>query len=179
MEELASYGCMYSSAEKRDDSLLRQVLEGNEFHDIFWYHQVLEAAATLKEETVQDSEHIRKLRRVAWWRSCYEHVRSDFDNFLQVENIEYIFYNTLFALPEWQSKLEDLAIETLISGKDMEIVLSAWYLGADIFLTDDRKLIRHSFSLPLEPNIPAFCSLADFEQTLDRKREDIHIFPKT
>jgi hypothetical protein len=177
-QDLARYGCTYSSS-RSDNSLLKRVLEGNEFNDIFWYHHVLEATATLKEETEHDDEHARKLRQLARWRSCYERVRSDFDSFLDSEKIEYVLYSTLFALPEWQSRLEDLAIETLIPGEDSEIVLSAWYLGADIFLTGDKKLVRFSFSLPLEPNIPAFCLPENFEQTLAKKREGFRTFPET
>lgn len=177
-QELASYGCTYSSS-RGDNSLLKRVLEGNEFNDVFWYHHVLEATATLKEETEYDDGHTKKLRQLARWRSCYERVCSDFEKFLHVEKIEYVLYRTLFALPEWESRLEDLAIETLIPGEDIEIVLSAWYLGADIFLTEDKKLIRFSFSLPLEPHIPAFCSLVDFEQTLAEKREGFRTFPET
>lgn len=176
-QELACYGCTYSSS-KRDDSLLKRVLEGNEVHDIFWHSHVLEAAVTLKEETANDDEHTRKLRQLARWRSCYEHVRSDFDNFLDGEKIEYVLYSMLFTHHEWQAKLEDLAVETLIPGEDIEIVLAAWHLGADIFLTEDKRLIRFSFSLPLEPNIPAFCSLANFEQTLTEKQADFRTYPE-
>ncbi len=177
-QELAAYGCSYSLS-KRDDSLLKRVLDRNEFHDIFWHRQVLEAAVTLKEETERDDEHTRKLRQLVRWRSCYERVRSDFESFLDAEKIEYVLYGTLFNHHEWQAKLEDLAVETLIPGEDIEIVLSAWYLGADIFLTEDKRLIRFSFSLPLEPHIPAFCSSANFEQTLAQNREGFRTFPET
>lgn len=176
-QELAIYGCNYSLS-KRDDSLLKRVLDGNEFHDIFWHRHVLEAGVTLKEETECDNEHTRKLRQLVKWRPCYERVRSDFESFLDAEGIEYVLYSTLFNHHEWQAKLEDLAVETLIPGEDIEIVLSAWYLRADIFLTEDKKLIRFSFSLPLEPHIPAFCSLANFEQTLAEKREGFRTFPE-
>jgi hypothetical protein len=175
-QELAMYGCKYSMS-RGEESVLRRILNGNDFQDIFWYHQTLEAIVTLKEGTKHDDEHTRKLRLLARWRSCYERVRSDFDKFIDAEKIEYVLYSTLFNQHEWQTKLEDLAVETLIPEEDIEIVLSAWYLGADIFLTGDEELIRLSFSLPLDPDIPAFCSLANFEETLAQKRAGMRSFP--
>ncbi len=74
-------------------------------------------------------------------------------------------------------RARDLAIETLIPGEDAEIVLSAWHDKADIFLTEDKRLIKFSFSLPLEPNIPAFCTLDKLEETITEKLEGFKIYP--
>jgi hypothetical protein len=84
---------------------------------------------------------------------------------LKAEGIEYVLYAALFVHPDWQLRLNDLAIETLIPGEDIEIVLSAWFLGADIFLTEDKKVIHFLFSLPLEPGVPGFCTPKNFERT--------------
>lgn len=163
--DLAVYGCKFSSS-KGDDSILRRVLDGDEFLDIFWHRHVLEAWVTLREETENEDEHTRRLRQLTEWRACYDRVRVDFDKFLRVEGIREVLYNELFATHEWQAKLEDLAVETLIPKEDLEIVLSALFIDADIFLTKDEKLIRKSFSLPLEPNVPAFCTPENLARTL-------------
>jgi len=180
-KELASYGCEYSSSRKskgkNDTSILMNILGGDEFKNIFWHHQALEARVRLQDETARDDEHIRMRQQLAKWRACYDRVRTDFDNFIERENIEYPTYTTIFSKPEWQFKLDDLAIETLIPGEDTEIVLSAWHDKADVFLTEDRRLIKFSFSLPLEPNIPAFCTPDKLEQTIAEKLEGFKAYP--
>lgn len=174
--DLASYGCQHSLS-KRDDSLLHRVLDGDEFRNIFWHRHVLETAVTLKDETEQEDEHARKLRKLAQWRACYERVQCDFDAFLDAEGIEYVLYAQLFAQLDWQTRLNDLAIETLIPGEDIEIVLSGWFLKADIFLREDKRLIRFSFSLPLAPGIPAFCAPENLERTLAEQRAGFKTYP--
>jgi len=175
--DLAIYGCKYSSS-KGEDSILKHILGGEEFLDIFWHRHVLEAWVTLRDQTEDEDEHTRRFRQLTKWRACYDRVRTDFDWFLSVEDIRIVLYDELFAYLEWQAKLEELAIETLIPKEDLEIVLSALFVDADVFLTRDEQLIRKSFSLPLEPNVPAFCTpenlartLADLEQGFKRYTE--------
>src|SRR6266550_3589014 len=79
--DLAVYECKYSSS-KGDDSILRRVLDGDEFLDIFWHRHVLEAWITLREQTENEDEHTRRLRQLTEWRACYDRVRADFDKFL-------------------------------------------------------------------------------------------------
>jgi hypothetical protein len=174
--ELTIYGCKYSSS-KGEDSILRRILDGDEFLDIYWHRQVLEAWVTLKDQTEDEDEHTTRLCQLTQWRACYERVRSDFDNFLRIEGIRIVLYGELFAHHEWQAKLEDLAIETLVSKEDLEIVLSALFVDADIFLTKDEKLIRKSFSLPLEPNVPAFCTPENLARTLAEQEEGFKTYP--
>ena len=88
-----------------------------------------------------------------------------------------MLYSELFAKQEWQAKFEDLAIETLISKEDIEIVLSALFMEADIFLTTDKKLVHKSFSLPLEPNVPAFCIPENLAHTLAEQKEGFKTYP--
>src|SRR5579875_765979 len=100
-------------------------------------------------------------------------------NFVHMEGIEIVLYDELFAHHEWQAKLEDLAVETLIPKEDLEIVLSALFVDADIFLTKDEKLIRKSFSLPLEPNVPAFCTPEHFVLTLVDLEQGFKRYPES
>jgi hypothetical protein len=139
--DLSIYGCGYSSSTE-NDSLLKMIFSGDEFLNIYWHHQILEASIALNENSERDDEHTRKLRRVAQWRTCYDRVRTDFDNFLRTEGIRIVLYDELFAHHEWQAKLEDMAIETLVPKEDLEIVLSSLFVDADIFLTKDEKLIH-------------------------------------
>lgn len=182
-EQLASYGCKYSSSGKpknegkKDTSILTNILDGDEFRNKFWHRHVLEAWVRLEDKPENDDEHTRKLRQLVEWRACYERVRTDVDAFLKRENIIYSTYNMIFSNWEWQLKLEDLSIETLIPGEDAEVVISAWHDKADIFLTKDKKLVSFSFSLPLEPNIPAFCLPNKLEQTIAEKLEGFQTYP--
>lgn len=174
--ELAIYGCKYSSS-RGEDSILRRILDGDKFLDVYWHRQVLEAWVTLKDQTQDEDEHTSRLRQLTEWRACYDHVRSDFDHFLNMEEIEVVRYSELFAQHEWQAKLEDLAIETMVPKEDLEIVLSALFVDADIFLTVDEKLIRKSFSLPLEPDVPAFCTPENLARTLAEQEEGFKTYP--
>src|SRR5579883_1550821 len=176
--DLAIYGCKYSSS-KGEDSILRRILDGDEFLDFFWHRHVLEAWVTLRNQTEDEDEHTRRLRQLTEWRACYDRVRTDFDNFVHMEGIEIVLYDELFAHHEWQAKLEDLAVETLIPKEDLEIVLSALFVDADIFLTKDEKLIRKSFSLPLEPNVPAFCTPENLVRTLVDLEQGFKRYPES
>lgn len=175
--ELAIYGCKYYSSLKGEYSVLRRILDGDEFLDIYWHRQVLEAWVTLEDQVEYEDEHTTRLRQLVQWRVCYERVRSDFDDFLRVEGIDIVLYGELFAHHEWQAKLENLAIETLTPKEDLEIVLSALFINADIFLTTDKKLVRKSFSLPLEPNVPTFCTPENLARALAEEEEGFKTFP--
>ncbi|MDY7040811.1 MAG: hypothetical protein SVX38_08100 [Chloroflexota bacterium] len=169
--ELKDYGCE-SSKHLRD-----RVFGGDNFLNIFWHHQVLEIAETALKRTDEPNEYARRLKALVEWRDCYERARSDFDDFLKDEKIGLIHYGILFARHEWQAKFDDLATETLIPSEDLEIVLAAWFAQADIFLTNDKKLVYFSFSLPLEPGIPAFCAPKDLERKFIEKQQKIITYP--
>lgn len=149
----------------------------DEFLDIYWHRQVLEAWVTLKDQTEDEDEHTSRLRSLTQWRACYDRVRTDFDDFFSVEGIGIVLYDQLFAHHEWQAKLEGLTIETLVPKEDLEIVLSAIFVDADIFLTKDEKLIRKSFSLPLEPSVLTFCTPENLVRTLAEQEEGFKRYP--
>ncbi len=93
------------------------------------------------------------------------------------ETIGWIHYGQLFATHDWQWKIIDLARDTLISSEDLEIVAAACLTKSDIFLTDDKNLIRFSFSLGLEL-VPIFCEPKDLEKKLKEKEAGFVTFPK-
>lgn len=165
--ELASYG-LVSSMHLRD-----AIFSGDDFLNIFWHHQTLEALHLTSKRVVEKDLYREKLEALAKWRAGYEQVRQDFDAFVTQQGIECVHYGALFASHDWQSKFDDLAIETLIPSEDLEIVLAAWFAQADIFLTRDKGPIRFSFSLPLEPGIPAFCTPEEFEQKWVEKQQGV------
>ena len=170
-KELSSYGL--TSSKK-----LRDLIFGNDdFLNIFWHQQANEVQHTRLSGLNEINEYNRNLQSLIKWRTGYEKVRQDFDKFLKKEDIEIINYGSLFNKHEWQSKFDDLAIETLIPSEDLEIVLSAWYAEADLFLTKDNGVIKFSFSLPLEPGVPIFCNPENIEQKLLEKQQGIISYP--
>jgi len=168
--ELASYGLVSS---KR---LREMIFDGDDFLNIFWHHQELEFSPSILAQPTDANKHRPNYQMLVEWRTGYEQARRDFDEFLKQETIGYVHYGALFARHEWQGKFDDLAIETLIPSEDLEIVLAAWFAKADIFLTRDNRLIRFSFSLPLEPGIPAFCKPEEFEQKWTEKRQGVIVY---
>jgi len=168
--DLKIYGIV-SSKRLRD-----MVLNGNDFLNIFWHHQTLEAMHSVEIQEKDSSETAKGLRALFAWRNAYEKACDNFYEFLNVESIKWVHYGALFVDPEWQWKLSVLARETLIPSEDLEIVLAAWFANSDIFLTDDRKLVRFSFSLGLEPS-PVFCEPKDFENKLREAETGFVSFP--
>jgi hypothetical protein len=165
--ELASYG-LVSSVHLRD-----AIFSGDDFLNIFWHHQTLKSPHPALVEAAEKDPYREKLQALAKWRAGYEQVRQDFDAFVKQQAIDCVHYGVLFASHEWQAKFDDLAIETLMPSEDLEIVLAAWFAQADIFLTRDKGPIRFSFSLPLEPGIPTFCTPEEFEQKLAEKQQGV------
>ena len=151
-------------------------LNGSEFLNIFWHRQILEAEHSFIPQ-VNDA-HSKRFRELVKWRHGYEEACGDFDRFLKSESIEWVHYGSLFAKHEWQMKILDLARDSLIPSEDWEIVVAACFAKADVFLTDDKKLIRFSFSLGLEP-VPAFCEPKDLEQKLQEIDAGINPFPSS
>jgi len=168
--ELAVYGCV-SSKRFRD-----MILKGDDFLNIFWHHQILEKTQSELPQPIRANEQGKRLQLLIKWRTCYEAVRADFDQFLRQEAIECVHYGVLFSHHEWQAKFDDLATETLIPSEDLEIVLAAWYARADVFLTRDKRLVQFSFSLPLEPGIPVFSTPEDLEHKLAEKQQGVISF---
>jgi hypothetical protein len=168
--ELISYG-LVSSKRLRDG-----LFSSDDFLNIFWHHQTLESLHQALAEAPEADQHRDKLQALIEWRVGYEQVRQDFDAFLKEQAIECIHYGVLFASHGWQAKFDDLAIDTLTPSEDLEIVLSAWFAQADIFLTRDNGLIRFSFSLPLEPGVPVFCTPKELEQKLIEKQQGVITF---
>jgi len=168
--ELASYGLM-SSKRLRD-----MIFNGDDFLNVFWHRQTLEASPSRLAHATEANEYRRKFRMLVQWRTDYEKVRHGFAEFLRQDAIEYVHYGVMFAQHEWQAKFDDLAIETLIPSEDLEIVLAAWFAKADIFLTRDNGLVRFSFSLPLEPGVPAFCKPEELERKLIEKQQGIIVY---
>jgi len=168
--ELSSYG-LVSSVHLRD-----MIFNGDDFLNIFWHHQALESLHRTLPENSEAHRHRDKLQALIKWRAGYEQVRGDFDVFVKQQGIECVRYGVLFASHEWQAKFDDLAIETLMPSEDLEIVLSAWFAQADIFLTRDNGPIRFSFSLPLEPGVPIFCTPEQLEQKLIEKQKGVITF---
>jgi hypothetical protein len=169
--DLNVYG-ITSSKSFRDS-----ILEGDDFLNIFWHHQILEAGYAPLPGQIDSSEHGKRFKALIRWRNSYEQACADFDKFLKAEAIGFVHYGSLFAHHDWQWKLIDLARDTLIPSEDLEIVLAALFAEADIFLTEDKKLIRFSFSLGLEP-APVFSEPKDLEKKLKEKEERIITFPR-
>lgn len=163
---------VYSLAASK--SLRKILFDGREFLNIYWHHQTLENVHRTSFQT--DNEFSKKLQALIEWRRGYEKVCADFDRFLEAESIGWIHYGVLFAQHEWQWKIIELARETLMPSEDWEIVAAACFVGADIFLTSEDKLVRFSFSLGLEPS-PVFCKPEDFETKVREKMAGIITFP--
>lgn len=168
--ELASYG-LVSLVHLRD-----AVFRGDDFLNIFWHRQTLESLRPASIEEARKDPCQERLQALTKWRAGYEQARGDFDAFVKQYAIGCVHHGVLFADHEWQAKFDDLSIETLIPSEDLEIVLAAWFAHADIFLTRDKGLIRFSFSLPLEPGIPVFCTPEEFGKKLAARQQGVVVY---
>ena len=155
-------------------NLKELLFDGDNFLNIFWYHQVLEN--THRSGSGRTDKSGKNLQALIDWRNGYERVCRDFDNFLKTESIAEVHYGHLFTHHEWQQKIYDLARETLMPSEDWEIVVAAYFTKADIFLTREDKLVRFSFSLGLEP-APVFAKPENFEAKVEEKIDGVLSFP--
>lgn len=115
-------------------------------------------------------------------RGKYVQLCTHFRSMLESQQISVLSYCAVFcpdgvAQPPRGSDVDPytmdvLVRDTAIPSEDFEIVFAALRLGADLFVTDDRRLRKAAWSLGL--NLPlgagAFCSTADYYEALQEWR---------
>jgi hypothetical protein len=161
----------------------------------FWLNFIEEAAADLEGDEQRISEmvspegqpaalaELQARRELAvdtgrLWKLC-----SDFYKMLEAHQVRVLAYLEVFSpsTPDLESAncdprvLDALFQSVTLPAEDFEIVYAAMRAGADLFVTDDYRLRRCSFSLGL--NLPlspaAFCTGAEYEEKVEawRRRE--------
>jgi hypothetical protein len=166
--------------------LISQIHNGSSWHAFFWINQILEAGYDLEhyESRIEhfvrsaDLEEVRAqakaLRELADERSKFERLCGEFCNFLKLTGVQELLYGQVFGFEARKSSnvnactLDSFARDIAIPSEDFEIVYAALTLPADIFVTDDERLITCAMSLGLNNEIPGaiFCSGANYTEKL-------------
>lgn len=124
-------------------------------------------------------ERIEQLERLIEERSKFEALCWDFDRFIRKMRIQVVPYGTVFDAQESDdtmyhlTQLDSFVRETALPSEDFEIVYAAMRLRADIFVTDDKRLIKCSHSLGLNYPLSAFnfCESSEYLQRASKIRE--------
>ena len=165
----------------------------------FWVNQILEAgcgidrSAQLIEEFVcpdertKAYEEIARLRRLAFERGKYERLCDAFWSFLREHSVKILPYCTVFDIHRVgdltdnsvgvsPGMLDGFIKDTALPSEDFEIVYAALRLPADIFVTDDERLIKCARSLGLNFRLSptSFCNGKDYSAKLQAMNEWAH-----
>lgn len=147
----------------------------SKFHDgdiqlaHYWINQIMEASVGF--ETIKHSDEINNL---VLEKEKFELLCQDFHDFLNTHAITKLFYFEIFDLKKGQRRqvspggLDGFARDTSLPSEDFEIVYSAISLPADVFVTDDLRLINCAASLGLNYPLSAwnFCTGADYNKKI-------------
>jgi len=147
-------------------------LEGDEE----WIHQ------TVKKEdrpaALAELQHRRELAQDTgrFWRLCTE-----FRQVLHAHRVRVLSYLEVFSLqaPSVGSSCDPRMLDGLfqsvtLPAEDFEIVYAALRADADLFVTDDHRLRRSSFSLGLHLplSVGGFCAAAEYEERAAAWRQE-------
>lgn len=168
------------------DKLASKYHTGDTTLAFFWINQILEASTGLHllEEILDnytDSEtndqwrtEIEGLNHLLLENSRYELLCQTFDQFLDEQAVTQLYYYDIFNLADGQHRqvssggLHSFAKDTALPSEDFEIVYAALSLPADVFVTDDSRLIRCAMSLGLNYPLSAwnFCKGNEYQSKL-------------
>jgi hypothetical protein len=158
----------------------------------FWLNFIEEAAADLEGDEQRISKmvspesqpaalaELQALRELSTEASRCRQLCADFYQMLEAHQVRVAAYVEVFSPSASHletancnpQELDALFQSVTLPGEDFEIVYAAMRSGADLFVTDDHRLRRCSFSLGL--NLPlspaAFCTGAEYEEKVDAWR---------
>ncbi len=169
------------------------------FHDqdtelaFYWANQILELRyddaiedqkqrifQVVSEDQQQDTlKNLRQMEELASQRKKFEMLCNEFHYFLRESEIEIIPYLKVFegrgvggGVPT-PYELNSFAQDTVLPSEDFEIVYAAMIIRTDIFVTDDKRLIRCAPSLGLNYSLSAsnFCESKDYATKVQKIRE--------
>lgn len=100
----------------------------------------------------QHKEFLKQLKKIEILYSekyKFENLIDIFNNFLEMNSINILYYHEIFSLEKTQSIIhfDEFCKNTVIPSEDLEIIYSALITRVDIFLTTDRKLKKLLASL--------------------------------
>jgi hypothetical protein len=153
----------------------------------YWYNQCeewqgwdhFETMGSLIETLVIESDRqkakelLEKQKQFVIWKEAMLSVFSEIDSLIKKEGIQVCHYFQVFS-SDWYKKYgffyeQDFAKDSLIPNEDFEIVLSALFLEAKVFVTEDDKglIWRGGLSLGLNsPNL-TFCCPERLEEAIE------------
>jgi len=156
----------------------------NKGYAFYWVNQIEGVDPKSMKDDIsyvrdEDKKHfeknINKLEELKLQREFYLNLCDDFTLMIQRFGITTLPYIQIFGEVkstgdlisfESPSSLDSFVRRTAIPSEDFEIVFSAERIGADIFVTDDKKLITCSKSLGLNLFLSpaAFCRGDEYEE---------------
>ncbi len=143
--------------------------------DVSPEQEAKESQLVVEADREGSAEDFAKFRILAHNRAAFASLCDELRKFLAEKAVEVVPYVTTFD-SQWNEGdgnthpciLDGLVRDTAIPSEDFEIVFTAMRSKCDLFVTEDRRLIRAAYSLGL--NLPLcggqFCMVSDFEQTL-------------
>lgn len=178
------------------NKLASQVHGGSNELAFFWINQILEAQYGIDhfeqsiekivypDGRVEAYEGVAGLRQLALERGKFEHLCDEFRSFLREHSVNILPYCAVFDLHQVgdltggsvsvsPGGLDGFIRDTALPSEDFEIVYAALRLPADIFVTDDERLIRCAMSLGLNFHLgpTAFCKGSDYAAKLQAMSE--------
>jgi len=156
----------------------------NKGYAFYWVNQIegvspqsmKEDLDYIKEEDKEDfKKEIKKLEDLKLQRDFFLNLCDDFNLMIKQFGIQVLPYVQIFGKIESSnqlisfespSNLDTFVRRTAIPSEDFEIVYSAERIGAEIFVTDDKKLITCSKSLGLNSFLSpaAFCTGEEYQE---------------
>lgn len=157
----------------------------------YWVNQILEAGGRVDnlesyitkyvepEKQGQAIADVEALRELVSERGKFERLCWDFLDFLKQCDVKVLPYIHVFDMAKSQECmvnaccLDSFVRDTALPSEDFEIVYAALCIDADIFVTDDNRLITCASSLGL--NYPLgesqFCKSVDYKNKAQEIRE--------
>jgi hypothetical protein len=167
------------------------------FHDgdtsraFYWLNQILEAGSGIgnyeqnvrtfvkPEELHRALEEVQALRQLVDERNKFDALCQEFYKFLDLQAIAELCYCEVFDFQQGASRqvspacLDGFVRDTALPSEDFEIVYAAMTMPADVFVTDDERLITCTMSLGLNYPISRwrFCKGIEYENKVKEIRE--------
>lgn len=127
------------------------------------------------EDKVKVEEQLKKLEDLKIQKELFLDLCDDFNYMVNSFNISILSYIEIFGqlassvkLVSFESPayLDSFVKRTAIPSEDFEIIFSAERIGAEIFVTDDKRLITCANSLGLNSFLSptAFCTADEYEE---------------
>ncbi len=171
-------------APKTISKLISQFHGDNKSYAFYWlnnidslmYHEFGEHLSLIKDDEKEEySKEQIKLKELLHQKQLFLQLCGEFRNMINFFEIKILSYVDIFGHDKtndllisftFPSMLDSFAKNTAIPSEDFEIIYSAERIGADIFVTDDKRLITCSKSLGsnsfLDPS--AFCQSDEYEE---------------